>query len=401
MPRVAAILGFSTALLLFCGYLPSVPAQVPAKARSKAAKLDEFGPLGHCDLTARLDNLAIAIETTRGAKAHIISYAPPGVGERFLELLKDYLVNTRGLLPGRIKTIYGGRNTDLTHPKFELWIVPRNATPPEPQKHETNVETFKGLFADDPAWDHLDIQGEEEMGPGIGRTTDASFADILNQQKNAVGYLVVYSGEDAVPGASKRIAQRQIDYLKGFNLEPGRVNVIFGGHQKETRLQLWILPKDAPPPVRDAGPELPLARTVKAGDFYAYDLGAAKNETNVFTRLKEILSAEKTLRAFLVVKLESPNSNEDLVDEEPEPPDVSETSTSEPVTQPEPADLTKLVEKWRAELANTHKIGADRFIVLFTTAPEFESSHLSLWIVPKGQPLPDPHEEEEPQPQPE
>lgn len=401
MPRVAAILGFSAALLLCCGYSPRVSAQAPAKAQAVAAKFDEFGALGHCDLTARLDNLAIAIENTRGSKAHIISYAPPGLGERFLELLKDYLVNSRGLLPGRIKTIYGGRNTDLTQPKFELWIVPRNAAPPEPQKHETNVETFKGLFTDDPAWDHLDIQGEDVMGPGIGRTTDASFADILNQQKNAVGYLIVYSGEDAVPGASRRIAQYQIDYLKGFNLEPSRVNVIFGGHQKETRLQLWILPKEAPPPVRDAGPELPLARTVKAGDFYAYDLGDPKNETDVFTRLKEILSAEKTLRAFLVVRLESPNSHETLIDEEPESPGVPETSTSELIEQREPTDLTKLVEKWRMELANKHKIGPDRLIVLFTTAEEFDSNHISLWIVPKGQPLPDPHEEEEPQPQPE
>ena len=395
MPRVAAILGFSAALLLCCGFSPSVSAQTRQK---EAAKFDEFGMLGHCDLTARLDNLAISLQTTPGAKGHIISYAPPGAGERLLEMLKDYLINTRGLPAGRIKTTYGGRNTDLTQPKIQLWIVPRNASPPEPQKFENNVQTFKGLFSDGPASDAIGIEWDEGMGPGIGGTTYASFADVLNQQKDALGYVVVYSGEDATPGAWRRIAQDHIDSLKDFNVEPNRVKMIFGGHREETRRQLWIVPKGAPPPVPDAGPELPLAKTVKVDDFYAFDLGDAKNETKVFTRLKEILSQEKTLRAFLVVKLQGPNSEEALVDEEPEPSDVSETS--EPTIQREPADLTKLVEKWRLEFANTHKIGADRFIVLFTTAGEADSNHISLWIVPKGQPLPNPHEEEEPQPQP-
>ena len=85
------------------------------------------------------------------------------------------------------------------------------------------------------------------------------------------------------------------------------------------------------------------------------------------------------MRAFVVVRLEVPDPEE--------PPTPSDEL-------PEQADLTKLVEKWRAELATTHKIGPDRFIVLFTTAPNFEGSHLRLWIVPKGHPLPNPHEEE-------
>jgi hypothetical protein len=38
------------------------------------------------------------------------------------------------------------------------------------------------------------------MGPGIGTTTSASFADMLHEQKDAVGYIVVYSAKDAAPG---------------------------------------------------------------------------------------------------------------------------------------------------------------------------------------------------------
>ena len=390
MPRVAAILRFSAVLLLCCGYLPGASAQTsePPVAR----KFDEFGPVGHCDLTARLDNLAVSLQNSPGAVAHIMLYSPPGPGEMFLGHMKNYLVMTRGVLPKRIKTIYAGRNSDLKLPKIELWIVPRNAPPPEPQKYETNIETFKGLLADELGYDDLGIQYEDQMGPGIGNTTDAAFADILNEQKNAVGYVVVYSGEDATPGAWQTIAQNELDYLKKFKLEPGRVKVIFGGHQKETRLQLWILPKEEPPPVRDAGPELPPAKTVKAGDFYATNLGTAQNETNLFKRLKEILVTQKSVRVFLVVNLEIPTPETIELANEPEPEELDEPS--QPLEEHEPADLIKLVEKWRGELAETHKIGADRFIVLYATAREYDSDHIKLWIVPQGQPLPDPNEEE-------
>ena len=40
------------------------------------------------------------------------------------------------------------------------------------------------------------------------------------------------------------------------------------------------------------------------------------------------------------------------------------------VVEPERADLLKLVEKWKSELADKHKIAPDRFIVLFATPRE-------------------------------
>src|SRR5687768_11742845 len=143
MPRVAVILGVSIAtLLLTCGYSPQARAQAPApQVQTGAVKFDEFGRVGHCDVTARLDNLAIQVQQIPAAEAYLIAYAPAGRGERLLELTKDYLVNTRGFAPDRIKTIYGGRNIDLTQPKIQLWVVPKGAQPPEPEKYETNIDT--------------------------------------------------------------------------------------------------------------------------------------------------------------------------------------------------------------------------------------------------------------------
>jgi hypothetical protein len=355
--------------------------------KPRASRFDQFGKIGHCDLGARLDNFAIQIQNMRGSQAAIVAYGPdgegPGTGRYLLSLIEDYLVNSRGLNPDRLKTIYAGRNTDPTLPAIELWVVPKGAAPPEPQKHETHPESFQGLFADEARSDDFDQYFEEEMGPGIPETTDASFADILHQQKNATGYVVVYSGEDLTPGAWRRLAQNQIDYFKAFKLEANRFKMIFGGHQKETRLQLWISP-DGAPPVKDAGSEVSPAKTIKVGDFYAGNLQFERNQTAILTRLADILRLDKTVRVFLVVRLEQPSQEEEI----PEIP-------TEPIEGPEPVDLTKLVEKWRLELANTHKVSADRFIVVFAPPREFEASQLSLWVVPKGQPLPDPNESEE------
>jgi hypothetical protein len=133
----------------------------------------------------------------------------------------------------------------------------------------------------------------------------------------------------------------------------------------------------------DVGSEKPFAKTIKAGDFNIWDL-QEKNQTEIYSRLSEILTLDKTARAFLVVRLEQPDPEEAI-------------QPTEPVEQDSPpVDLTKLVEKWRADLATTHKIGPDRLIIVYSSEPSFAT--LSLWFVPKGAPLPNPKEDDESEP---
>ena len=404
MPRVAVILGisFAACLVLSGGNWVQVSAQAPKQ--SGAMKFDEFGSLGHCNLTARLDNFAILVQDARRSKAYVIAHGPEDSGRRNLKNIKDYLVNARGLQPDRIETIYGGRNSDLHEPKIQLWVAPKGAPPPEPEKYETNISTFKGRFSDQDSGDDfglvLESEDIEEMGPGIGRTTLASFAEMLHQQKDAVGYVVVYHGEEATPGAWRRLAQNQIDILKSFKIDANRLKPVFGGHRKDTRTQLWILPKDAPAPVPDAGPELPPLKTVNSGDFYDSELAKEQNQIALFTRLTEILREQKTVRIFLVVRVAQPMLYEESEDSEGPVVDKAEPTPTEEQTaieEVEEVDLPKLVEKWRVELAKKHNIGDDRFITLTMPATDLQPSMLSLWIVPRGQPLPDPNEELEEQ----
>lgn len=400
MSRVANILLiFVAVLLISSGNSGQAWALAPSlDTNPSPTKFDYFGSIRHCDLTARLDNLAIQIQNTPGITAAIMVYGPKGggfgSGKHVLRMMKEYLVNTRGIEENRIATIYGGGNADLNEPRIELWIVPKGVELPRPVKHETNLETFEGLLVQEPAGDGFGMEyiGEDGMGYGIPATTDASFAEVMGVQKKAVGYIVVYSGNDLPPGAWRNVAQQQMEAFKALKVDSDRVKVIYGGRQEKTSLQLWIQPKDAPPPVAETA-EAPLTKSVSVGDFYAGNFDK-QNQKNFLKRLAETLQADKTARAFIVVRLEQPVPEEPPAEgETPVVQQVLEVEETPAEEEPE-VDLTQLVEKFRLELMKEHRIAADRITVLFTTAPEAFSTYLSLWIVPKGAPLPDPNENE-------
>jgi len=295
----------------------------------------------------------------------------------------------------RIKTVYAGRNEDLAEPKTQLWIVPPGETLPEPRKFQTNVDTFKGLFHEDTIADYIDILWEDEMGPGIGPAFDAAFADMLQTQKKAIAYIVSYNGTGAAPGSAKRATERQLERLKQHEVDLSRVKTIFGGVRNKTKLQLWITAAGDPPPVIDAGDEPPPRKNVEVTSQSDFTLAVAQNERAVFNRMLEVLRTQPTLKAVVIVSLEG---TKPVPEQEPE--EEAETTTpAEPLSLEEqgdpPADLPKLVQKWREELINTHKIKPERFVVLFTTSQSDETisygNFIELWAGPPGEPLPDPN----------
>src|SRR5689334_5247589 len=113
MPKAAAILGFCLVTVFACGSI------VYAQKRPTARKFDELGKSGHCDLTAHLDNFAIELENNPTSRGAVIAYGPEveGLPVYYLDLLKNYFVNSRGLPEDRLTTIYGGRNSELTQLK--------------------------------------------------------------------------------------------------------------------------------------------------------------------------------------------------------------------------------------------------------------------------------------------
>lgn len=408
MKILVRLASFAVGLSLFlCS--TGLRAQVLPKAPDKATMWDEYGLIGGCDHSARLDNVAIMVQNNPRLEGYLVYYGPESASEPTFGQIKNYLVNSRGLSEERWKTIYAGPNSDPREPRIQLWLAPQGAPPPELVKYESKVETFNGLFVEQKRWESIYFGEGELTGPPVPGVAVPTFIDMLKQQKGTLAYLVTFSGTESAPGSWRRVARQESEELQANGITSDRIKTIYGGIDKksnETRVQFWILPENEPPPVADAGPELAPTNTRQIGTFGDYELGDERGERLAFNVLLDGLRLSDDLRVCIIVRLEQKATDEGVDEaEETEVETELEAAQQEEalvtdvtampgeITEPAPADVLKLVDKWKFELSDKYKIRHDRIIVLFSKAREHEGNSLEAWMVPRGGHLPDPEAE--------
>ncbi|MDQ3585266.1 MAG: hypothetical protein M3407_05785 [Acidobacteriota bacterium] len=115
----------------------------PEKMISVPFKFDEFGQITCEDIKARLDNFGISLQSHPEMRAHIIYYGGQyytdyrerrhlptrGQAEAFGSLLKNYLINVRGISPNKLVLVNGGFRSEWG---AELWLAPSGASAPVP-----------------------------------------------------------------------------------------------------------------------------------------------------------------------------------------------------------------------------------------------------------------------------
>jgi hypothetical protein len=375
--------------------------EAASQATGAARKFDEFTRVGGCDHSARLDNFAIQLQTEPETIGYVIAYGPEGEGSGTgnfrLRVSLDYLVNSRGIDPQRIKTIYGGRYKDLEESVSELWIAPPGAEAPEIVKYENKAGEFTGKFIEEPTWDGPIFEGDETTGPPIGDVTLASFADMLRLQEKSYAYIVVYEDDESKPGAWGRISARVAKGLQvHYGVSADRTKIIFGGYDKKSKLQLWILPMGAPPPVEEVKKERQLQKNIQLGSYGQYELNNADGARSVFEEFADVLRKDKDLKVVFIVRPEVPfipetsegETSETMAEETVA---VSDEQPAEVAAEEAPdVDFLELIEKWKKVLAKEYKIGENRVIVMMAAArDESESGRIETWVVPPGIPLPD------------
>lgn len=135
------------------GYSLECPAASTAATRRTTFgadhfKADEYGDICSGDEKARLDNLAIELQSDPELQAHVVYYGGRcysscnldyplhrprlprrGEADKRAARIKNYLTETRGLDPERVVVVNGGHRESWT---AELWLVPRGRTPPAP-----------------------------------------------------------------------------------------------------------------------------------------------------------------------------------------------------------------------------------------------------------------------------
>lgn len=382
-----------------------------------ARKFDEFTRVSGCDHSARLDNFAIQLMNEPEATGYIVAYGPQGdgsgTGNFRLRMSKDYLVSSRGIDANRIKTIYGGAYKDLEDSASELWIASPGAAAPETVKYENKASEFTGKFIEYHPWDGLLPSIEDAgTGPPVGNVSHANFAEMLRLQPKSYAYIVVYEGDESTPGAWGRISANAADGLRDdYGVQSERIKIIFGGYKKKAKLQLWILPKDAPPPVEEVKKERKLAKNIQLGTFDQSELKHNDGARSVFKDFAELLRKDENIKVCIIVRPEIavvPEPNAD----EAEKAIISETATSEeaaisdelPVEvvpdEPPDIDFFELIEKWKKDLVQEYQISENRMIVMIAPAQDESQTggYIETWVVPPDTPLPDlypPQQEEE------
>lgn len=396
-------------------------------------KIDEFaGQLGHCHLTARLDNLAVHIETAPKLKAYVVVRDPAGgKAGRAAWHLKNifyYLTQQRGIEGGRVVTVYGGAVAgEEVH--TELWVAPEGAEPPARPVAEPPTEGLLDTYATDENTFRKDV----EMGWPSYAVYFSDFAARLKQRPDAQGYLVIRAARGSLPGAWRRIARRDEHLLQnGFGVEAGRVKSINGGPAdgEKSEVELWLLPRSAPPPA--GAPERPGAERLKeasalnAQDFYS---GPPDEEATrwVLDNLAELLREEKGATGVIIVREQSLEEESSEEGEEgasaEEPPQAGTTAGGEtsgvaqsPESKSAPAanqasqadeadaaqngeengedveadDVLSVAESWKRTLAEKYGIEPQRVVVLVGHPQSYGWGRLETWVVPAGKPLPDP-----------
>ncbi|MGH9944008.1 MAG: hypothetical protein ACRD9R_16815, partial [Pyrinomonadaceae bacterium] len=253
-------------LLLLTGVLISIsaettcaqdaPSETQRSIRTVAEKFDEYGKVGHCDMSARLDNFAISLMNEPEAKGFIISFDPQAKkyehAERSLRIARHYLINTRGIAAERIITIHGG-SRDVKEEVTELWMGAEGAAPPitPSSKDKYSATDFSGLFSSYTTDERI-YREVVELGYSAVDIAHSEFAEKLKQQPDSVGYLLIRTSKNSPAGGWPRIARRDEQILhKGHSVGTERLTSINGGRSdgEYTLVELWVVPKSSAPPV--------------------------------------------------------------------------------------------------------------------------------------------------------
>ncbi len=381
--------------------------------RTAAEKIDEYGKIGHCDWTARLDNLAIELQSDPGLRGLLVGYdagrGRDGYAAQRIMVERRYLVDSRGILPERVTVVYAGRKEGAETPVTELWLLPEGATPPVPVPdaapggHEVSGKL--GVYRTD----ENTFREMIEMGVSYSDVMLSELAEKLKQQPGSEGHVVVFTPKGSAPGAWRRIARRdEVLLQKDHGIEPGRLKFVNGGRSdgESAEVEVWVAPKGAPPPVaasREEGEKPAGAYRLNALDFYGTP--DADADQWVLESIAEVLRENPRARVYLVARepagpVGNPGEETaaDSTEQQPEQPEPepaptpqagdgrnaegNEAEAEEEEPEEEEIPTVELAGRWKAALAEKYGVAADRVVVVQGRERHWSVGRLLTWVVP-------------------
>lgn len=255
-------------LLALCVHACSGHATRAQTAPPPAVKFDEFGDVPASDIAARLDNFANVLMEQPHAKGFVIAYRSqrdlPGLSGRLMNLMRTYLITTRGIEPDRVAGVDGGAAGCVVQ---QLWIVPPGAAPaPLAGAYQSDYEDVESTRK----FDEAPVEAPHTYHNVIGDSLEG-YANALRKEPRATGYLIVYAqywvshwqehderGRERTrrqveldpPGRAARVLRSlRAELARKHGIPPSRIRLMDGGYRKWAEAELWIVPRGGHAPI--------------------------------------------------------------------------------------------------------------------------------------------------------
>jgi hypothetical protein len=267
---------FAALLLALCLHacpLGAARAQTPQPQTTEPAalKFDDFGDVYPTDAAARLDNFANALQERPAARGFIIVYRShrdlPGLNNRHLSWMRNYLINSRSLPAERVVGVDGGEASCIAH---EFWIVQPGATPkPREDAYPRGLKDADMARKFDEY--HFTIDADQLVSyPGEFQGGLEGFAAALRKEPRALGYVIAYDGyvrttEEEGEGrrrrtyryvkidppgtAWKELRETRATLARRHGIAASRIRLVRGGYRRWRAIEFWIVPRGADAPV--------------------------------------------------------------------------------------------------------------------------------------------------------
>ncbi len=235
-------------LLYLIGFAIVTAAQAP-----QPVLVDEFATLCSDDLRVRLDNFLVAIYERPESVGYVVGNAEattPGRLHKYFRVFQNH-VQFRRFDVNRLRYF---RGTNAESMRFQLWLVPKEARPPEIPLSFPR-ETFENSVMFDASELSFTKKGVVEFGGEWGNEPcdfglDLNqFAIVLGANPNLKGYLIASSisrGDRA--NAKKALDLTKSDLVRNYRVPASSIKTIFAGNRKSRVMQLWLVPNGSQTP---------------------------------------------------------------------------------------------------------------------------------------------------------
>lgn len=234
-----------------------IPIFAHSQELPESRLVNQFGK-GCSEIISRdYDYFLAELQKLPNSKGYIIfngEDSNEGTNIKYINHLAKNYPAFRGFNSDRIVFV---REKNLNKMKVEFWIVPMGAKPPEienlfqPKAISSTTrfqKTYAGLSKFPDSNEHFVNSFYEFEGCDFAPNLQ-DFAEVLKNDENLTGYLIVYGSKNQSKKKIKTFALKQL--VNKFNVPKKRLKTIYGENQEESEIELWFVPKGEKPPIAD------------------------------------------------------------------------------------------------------------------------------------------------------